>query len=194
MTTKNTQDTPNRQDPTQLINSWIERIVIGVNLCPFAAPSIARGGLEVRVSEARDLESAYRDLLSCVNDLLEPNAHHLESALIVFPSALSEFDELLDCLAVCEDALAQLELEGVFQLASFHPHYRFEGEPEDDPAHWSNRAPYPALHILRESSVSEALSAVSHPEKIPQRNIDYLRSRSPEELSALFSGLTRSGE
>ena len=116
------------RDPTQLITSWIERVVVGVNLCPFAAPSIARGGFEVRVSDALNFDSAYQDTLLYISDLLEPETRHLESALIVFSSALSEFDEFLDCLIACEDALNQLNLEGIFQLASFHPRYRFRAD------------------------------------------------------------------
>ena len=176
-------------DPEARIMRWVERIVVGERLCPFAHPSIARGGFEIKISEASDLQSAYQSLLDYLADFIKPRADHLDSGLIVFPRTLEDFDEYLDCLAAGEDALEALELDGVIQLASFHPQYLFEGSPPDDHAHWTNRSPFPAFHLLRESSVSDAIDLVRDPEKIPERNIAHMRQLSSDELQALFSDL-----
>ena len=176
-------------DASERARRWVERIVVGENLCPFARPSIVRGGFEIQVSEATTLDAAYRDALLHIDGFCQPSSQHLDSSLLVFSAALDDFEEYLDCLAACEYALEELELEGVIQLASFHPDYLFGDADPDDPAHWTNRAPLPAIHLLRESRVSDALASVAHPEKIPERNIEHLRKLSPEELELLFQGL-----
>ena len=164
---------------------WIERAVIGANLCPFAQPSINQNRFEIQVSEAQSIDQAYRSALVYLENLLA-NKHDLESALLIFPNALDEFEDYLDCLFALEEALIELELEGIFQLASFHPHYQFEETTEDDQANWSNRSPYPSIHFLREDSISKALSAVSHPDKIPKRNVTYLRKLSFSQIKEIF--------
>jgi len=171
------------------IQRWVDRIVIGENLCPFARPSIDRGQFEIKVSEATNIEEAYRDALTHIEYFCEPSNVHLDSLLLVFSTTLHEFEVYLDCLSACEYALETLELEGIIQLASFHPDYLFDGTDVTDHAHWTNRAPFPAIHLLRESSVSEALNSVTHPDKIPQRNIEHLRKLSPTELKHLFDDL-----
>ena len=182
-------DSHSLSDPESRMMRWVERVVVGERLCPFAQPSIARGGFEVKVSEATDLESAYHALLAYLADFVQPASAHLDSGLLVFSDALSDFDEYLDCLAAGEEALEHLELSGVIQLASFHPQYLFEGSPPEDHAHWTNRAPLPAFHLLRESAVSDAVDLVRDPDKIPERNIAHLRQLSADELRALFADL-----
>ena len=171
---------------TRLIQSWIDRVVIGEHLCPFAQPSIDRNALDIQVSEASNLDDAYRDALHYLSTMLDPPSSFIESGLLVFSGALKDFEEYLDCLEACEEAIGQLNLNGVLQLASFHPDYRFDGSDSDDQANWTNRSPLPAIHFLREEVVSEALSSVSHPEKIPERNIEHLRRLPPEYLRSLF--------
>ena len=176
-------------DPHQRMYLWIERIVIGENLCPFAKPSIKAGRFDLRISEAPTLEKAYIDALNYLEWFLQAESESLDSALLVFPHTLTDFEDYLDCLDALEGAIEELSLEGIIQLASFHPKYVFDGEPADDQAHWTNRAPLPAIHLLREERVSEVLDQVSHPEKIPRRNIGHLRSLSLDQLKALFSDL-----
>lgn len=169
--------------------TWLHRVVIGERLCPFAKPSLEREGFELYVSAAETFEEAYRDFLTYLTRFLQPSSAHIESGLLVLSRALSDFEEYLDCLAVAEEALEELELSGVVQIASFHPDYRFADTPPDDPAHWTNRAPLPAFHLLREDAMSEALESIVDPDLIPQRNIERLRGMTPEALRALFEGL-----
>ena len=176
-------------DPIQRMQRWVERVVIGENLCPFARPSLRRGGFDMQVSDATTLDEAYRDTLTYLTSFLEPQADRLDSGLLVFSRALDDFEEYLDCLSACEEALITLELEGVIQLASFHPRYLFADTDPDDPAHWTNRSPLPGIHMLRESRVSAALDSVPHPELIPERNIAHLRTITPEALKRLFIDL-----
>ena len=176
-------------DPVQRMQRWVERVVIGENLCPFARPSLRRGAFDIQVSDATTLDEAYRDTLTYLSRVLEPQSEQLDSGLLVFPRSLDDFEEYLDCLNACEEALITLKLEGVIQLASFHPRYLFADADPDDPAHWTNRSPLPAIHLLRESRVSTALDSVPHPELIPERNIEHLRSLTPEALKRLFIDL-----
>ena len=180
----------NDRCPHEQMITWLHRIVIGENLCPFAKPSVDAGQFDLRVSEASDLDRAYLETLSYLDWFLQEEADIFDSAMIIFPQALQEFEVYLDCLAALEAAIEELNLEGIIQLASFHPDYLFEGEAIDDQAHWTNRSPIPAIHLLREERVSQFLDLVPHPEKIPQRNIDHFRSLSSAQLDALFLDLS----
>ena len=165
---------------------WIKNVVIGANLCPFAQPSIDQNRFKIEVSEAQSVDQAYRAALIYLDTLLDDDID-LESALLIFPCTLDDFEDYLDCLYAVEEALIELELEGVFQLASFHPKYQFEGATEEDHANWSNRSPYPSIHFLREDSMSKALSTISHPDKIPKRNVTYLRKLSFAQIKTMFA-------
>lgn len=150
--------------------------MIGEGFCPFAA-SLAADDILVTVSEARTLESALQDFGVMLESMHgsgdEPAA---ETALLVFDRGFRLFDPYLDLLDAAQQLLAMLELEGVFQLASFHPRYCFDGLDEDDAANFTNRSPFPILHLLREESVAGALSGFAAPESIPERNIDHARA------------------
>ena len=177
------------RDPKRRALEWINRVVIGENLCPFAKPSVDEGRLDLRVSESRSLDDSFRDLLSYLEWFLTADAEHFDSGLLIFSKTLHDFEEFLDCLSAAEEAIVSLNLEGVIQLASFHPEYVFDDSPLNDQAHWTNRSPLPALHLLREARVSEVLERVPHPEKIPQRNIEHLRSLTTTQLETLFADL-----
>lgn len=166
--------------------AWVERMVVGLDLCPFARAPLEAGRLRVAVSTCEDP----RELLTVVDDELdrllgaEPGEH--ETTLIVHPRCLVDFDEYNDFLDEADRLLELRELSGVVQIASFHPDYRFVDSAVDDLANYTNRSPYPMLHLLRESSVSRAVE--SHPdiEGIPAANIAKLRAMSLAQLRALL--------
>lgn len=167
--------TADTSDPVlRQVTDWINTWVIGENLCPFAAAPMEAGRVRVAHSSADDLDEVYRDFLAEVQRLLGSSPEQLETTVLAMSLPLS-FSDYLDLLAACEQALVELGLEGVLQIASFHPDYVFADVSADDPANYSNRSPVPLLHLLRERSVSAALATVAQPERIPERNQAHLR-------------------
>lgn len=167
--------------------AWVEKMVIGLNLCPFAGPAMKEERIRFFVSESQDTESLYQDFLRELELLCTSPEEKVETSLLVIPDMLGDFEHYLDFLDIAEEALGAAGLEGVVQLASFHPDYIFAEAPEDDPANFSNRSPFPMLHFLREESVSKAVQSYPNIEEIPQRNIDLLREMGLEKLKGLHS-------
>lgn len=168
---------------------WVENVVVGLNLCPFAAPVVRQQSIRYAESEARDDETVLQDFLTELDRLQQTDEKALSTTLVIFPQALDDFYHYLDMLALMERALKKAGLSGVFQLASFHPDYLFGGVPEDDRSHWTNRAPYPTVHIIREGEMSRVLTHYKNPEQIPERNIQLLREMPDEKLAELFPHL-----
>jgi hypothetical protein len=151
--------------------AWVERAVIGLQLCPFArAPQLA-GRVRYVVSSAVDPDSLLIDLAAELERLAAEPAERLETTLLIHPHALTDFDDYNEFLAHADEALVALGLEGVIQVASFHPRYRFAGTAPDDIANATNRSPHPTLHLLREASIERAVDAVERPEAIYEANI-----------------------
>ena len=159
----------------QATREWVEKFVIGLNLCPFAAPVAAQGRIRYALSEARDIDVLYQDLLRELDHLIQVDPETVETTILVHPWVLNDFEEYLDFLEIVDEAIEEAELDGILQVASFHPEYQFEGPPADDPSHRTNRSPYPMLHILREASLTIALDNYPDPEMIPERNIAKMR-------------------
>jgi uncharacterized protein len=154
----------------------MEIAVIGLNLCPFAESAYRASRVRLRVSEQRSASGLLEDLRQ---ELLELNAVEpvqRETTLLIHPWVLSDFMEYNEFLEVCDATVAELDLEGEIQVASFHPQYQFAGTQPDDIENYTNRSPYPTLHLLRELSVERAVSAVGDPDEIYQRNIRTLRA------------------
>lgn len=167
-------------DPRERTLWWIRETVVGLDLCPFAREPLARGAVRVTVSEAKELDECVRAALA---ELARLDAHpEVETTLVVFPDALRALDDLLDAATAVEHLIEEAGFAGVVQVVSFHPDYRFEGAPEGDLAAWTNRSPYPMLHLLREASVAEAVDRHPDPASIPARNVERLRAMSLEEL------------
>lgn len=122
--------------------------------------------------DAGDATTALMDLLDRV---AAADPQELPTALFVTPQLFSDFDEYWNWFLVCDSLLVQLGHEGVLQLATFHPHYEFEGEDSDDLSHYTNRSPYPMLHIIREDDIEQALASVRFPDRIPERNRQHMR-------------------
>jgi hypothetical protein len=154
----------------------VEKSVIGLNLCPFADSPYRAGRVRFRVSEQRSAAGLLEDLEQELTLLAAADPLQCETTLLIHPWVLADFIEYNNFLEACEAAVAQLNLEGELQVASFHPQYQFAGSQPDDIENYTNRSPYPILHLLRESSVERAVAAVGDTEEIYLRNMRTLRA------------------
>jgi hypothetical protein len=154
---------------------WLTRAVIGLNLCPFAKAVHAKNQIRYVLSEATDLEGVLMDLEAELKMLAQADPAAIDTTLLILPRALADFLEYNDCLFFADRMLKQLRLEGALQIASFHPQYQFEGSEADDIENYTNRAPYPVLHLLREASIERAVEAFPDAADIYERNQETLR-------------------
>lgn len=169
---------------------WLERAVIGLNLCPFAKGVHVKRQIHYVVSHTADL-AAVRDILrSELTALAQADADERDTTLLILPGCLEDFLDFNDFLADADDLLQDLDLEGVLQIASFHPHFQFAGTTADDVTNATNRAPYPTLHLLREASIDRAVEAFPEAESIYERNIAVLQELGSEGWDALGVGAT----
>jgi uncharacterized protein len=165
---------------------WLERAVIGLNLCPFArAPHVQRR-IRMRVSQARDADALLDDLCGELQSLNALGADECETGLLIHPFVLQDFLDYNDFLDVADAAVQALGLEGEWQVASFHPHYQFADSDADAIENFSNRSPYPTLHLLRESSVERAMEQMSDTDAIYRRNIGTLQRLGHEGWQKLW--------
>lgn len=171
------------------ITDWVDRVVIGLNLCPFARP--VRDQIHIAVVEATDPEAASAALHAELVALAESTELERATTLLALPGPLFEdFLDFNEFLEVVDAMLVALDLVGQIQVPSFHPRYRFHGEPEGSVSHFTNRAPYPILHLLREEDVTAAVAAHPDPAAIPHANIARLQSLSEARLRDLFGVVT----
>lgn len=154
---------------------WVERAVIGLNLCPFARAPFLQQRLHFRVSRARSEEALLDDLREELLALHAADPLTCETTLLIHPGVLTDFLAYNDFLDAADAAVLALGLEGELQLASFHPDYRFADASEDAIENCTNRSPYPMLHLLRESSIERALETMGDTDEIYRRNIETLR-------------------
>ena len=173
-------------------NHWIDTLVVGLGLCPFAAGVLERRLALVTVVEESEAPGVLQRLSDAADALLAGDERDATTLLVV-PDGFGDFDDYLDLLALAEDLLADLGHEGALQIASFHPDYRFEGAPPEDPAHATNRSPFPMLQILQEDSVSRALDRHPDPDGIPVRNVERLRALGTEGSAGCSSGAAAGG-
>lgn len=166
--------------------AWLDQVVIGLNLCPFAARPRRLGQLRVVVSNAQDDEELIDKLVSEVELLLSEPADSTETSLLVVPDMLEDFGTYNRFIDVAEMLIRQYGWEGKVQVASFHPDYCFEGTAPEDDENLTNRSPYPILHLIREKSIEEALSRFPNPERIPERNVGRVCSLGTLEKRRLF--------
>lgn len=167
---------------------WLERAVIGLELCPFAKPAHRLGRIRYVVSEARDPDTLAGDLADALAELARTPPEEVETTLLIHPHVLGDFLEYNEFLDVADATVAAMGLEGTLQVAHFHPGFRFEGTAPDDVTNATNRSPYPTLHLLREASVERALASYPEdPEAIYERNIETLRKLGHDGWRALFA-------
>ena len=165
--------------------AWLKTIIIEYSLCPFAKSVVERGSVHFVVNHDTEIDSCLVDLMQeC--DRLDTDSS-IETTLLIYANAFSAFDDYLDFLELAETLLIEQGYEGVYQLASFHPDYCFDGAKLNDPANYTNRSPYPMLHLLRETSIERAVSSYPHSEDIPQRNIELTRELGLAKMQALLA-------
>jgi hypothetical protein len=155
--------------------AWLERAVIGLNLCPFAKAVHVKGQVHFAVSQASDAAGLLKDLRSEIDALVACDPVERETTLLMAPLCLDDFLAFNDFLGQGERLIRRMQLEGVLQLASFHPHYQFADTEADDVTNFTNRAPYPTLHLLREESIDRAVSAFPQAESIFEANMETMR-------------------
>jgi hypothetical protein len=164
---------------------WLNTVIIGYNLCPFARHEQERGSIRYSVDQHAKIENCLLAMMTEIERMDSDST--IETTLLIYARAFSSFDDYLGFLALAEALLAEQGYEGVYQLASFHPNYCFEGAPQDDPANYTNRSPYPMLHLLRESSIEEAVLHYPDPDNIPHRNIELTRRLGLAKLQSLLA-------
>ena len=153
---------------------WLERAVIGLNLCPFAKAVHVKQQIRYVLSDASTPEALLEQLAEELVLLRDTPAEQIDTTLIVHPDVLQDFLDYNDFLDNADAAVEALDLQGILQVASFHPQYQFAGTTPDDIGNYSNRAPYPTLHLLREDSVERAVAAFPDADVIVERNLQTL--------------------
>lgn len=188
MPTRSTQESPNTDINaiTEQVDQWLNDVVIGLNLCPFAAKPQRNKQIKIFVSEASQEEALLEDILLQLIELSNTEPEKLETTLVVVPNMLQDFWDYNFFIDWVECLIKQQDWEGIFQVATFHPDYCFGGaEPEDD-ENLTNRSPYPVFHLIREESMEKVLKHYPDPESIPDTNIARVSALSEEERKKLF--------
>ncbi len=170
----------------QSVRQWLEDVVIGLNLCPFAAKPNRNKQIKVFVSEATTEEALLADILVELTLLDTTPPSELETTLVAIPNFLHDFFDYNQFLDWVDALLKQQDWQGIYQIASFHPNYCFGGADEDDTENLTNRSPYPVIHLIREESMERVLKHYPNPEAIPDINIDRVESLSDAEKRKLF--------
>lgn len=165
--------------------TWVRQVVVGLNLCPFANAVVKSDELALFTEPDSQFEPVLTSLIQQCDKLRSASAQ--STLLFILPNGFTDFDVYLDLVSTAEALLVDLDFEGVLQIASFHPHYQFEGAAVDDMANYTNRSPYPMLHLLKEAAVERAIEQHPDTQAIPDRNIDLLRSMSLEQLTSLIN-------
>lgn len=165
---------------------WVERVVIEFNLCPFARKPYEGGLVRYAVSPADRPGALLDDLRRELEFLRAADAGEVETTVLIHPHVLNDFFDYNDFLGVVDAMLHEEEYAGEFQVASLHPDYRFAGVPADAAENYTNRSPYPILHLLREDGLAQAIAGYARPDKIPQRNIRTLEKLGAEPMRELL--------
>jgi len=164
----------------QAVKHWLEHTVIGLNLCPFAKRELIKNRIRFMVTYAKTTPQLMQ--------MLHAELQHLdqnpttETSLIIHPSVLTQFADYNDFLEDAESLLIEQGYEGQYQIASFHPHYQFAGTQAEDAENYTNRSPFPLLHLLRERSLEQAIASYPNPEQIPERNIALMNTMGTAKL------------
>ena len=163
---------------------WLENVVIGLNFCPFAKSVFEQDKIHYQVSDAQSLECCLEDLMA-ETERLDKHSE-IATSLLIFESSLQDFDNFLDVLDIADELMIEQGYEGIYQIASFHPDYCFADSDVDDPANYTNRAPYPIFHLLREQSMESALAHFNHSEDIPRANVQLARKLGLRKMQSLL--------
>lgn len=161
----------NEEFVLQQTRHWLEKAVIGLNLCPFAKAVYVKNQVRLVVSKARHADDLLEELDRELDLLVATPATEIDTTLLIHPTLFEDFLDFNDFLEIAEDVIDEHELDGVVQLASFHPKFQFEGTEPDDISNYTNRAPFAMLHLLREESVDRAVEAFPQADAIFEANI-----------------------
>jgi uncharacterized protein len=165
--------------------AWVDRAVIGLNLCPFAKAVQVKNQIRYVVTDAADTDALLEALRAELRLLADADPAQVETTLLIHPRVLTNFLDFNEFLGVADAALEESGYAGVLQVASFHPQYQFAGTTADDVTNATNRSPYPTLHLLREESIARAVGAFPEAESIYERNIVALQALGPQGWAAL---------
>jgi hypothetical protein len=175
----------NEQAIIESTRRWVEKVVIDLNLCPFARRELVNERIRFAVTDAQTQEEL---LLALQRELIElADDNSVETTLLIHPGALNDFQDYNDFLDVADGLVQVLDLEGVLQIASFHPQYQFAGTTEDAVENYTNRSPWPMLHLLRESSLEHAIASYPDTADIPEQNIQRVEGLGLETMKALLA-------
>ncbi|WP_313174318.1 DUF1415 domain-containing protein [Stenotrophomonas sp.] len=175
-------------DPIAVTRNWVEKAVIGLNLCPFAKAVYVKQQVRFVLSDASTPEALLEQLAEELVLLRDTPAEQIDTTLIIHPDVLENFLDYNDFLENADAAVEALDLQGILQVASFHPQYQFAGAAADDVSNYTNRSPYPTLHLLREDSVERAVAAFPDPDVIVERNIATLDKLGVEGWHRVLGG------
>ena len=173
---------------TQIIEhtkNWLSNVIIKHSICPFAKREFDNNKINYVVIHATELETQLEHLITECKYLDDEDSR--ETSLLIFSNSLSDFEDYLDLVEIATELMTKQGYEGIYQLASFHPNYRFADTKIDDASNYTNRSPYPMLHILRETSIEKALARFPNPENIPERNIQLTQNLGLQAMRKLLS-------
>jgi len=176
----------NDEDVIAATRHWVEKVVIGLNLCPFAKAIYVKNQVRFVVSAALHLDGLLEDLDRELDFLAAADPEAIDTTLLIHPTLLQDFLDFNDFMQLAEAAVGEHGLEGVIQIASFHPAFQFEGTAPDDIGNYTNRAPFPTLHLLREASIERGVAAFPEAETIYERNIETLQALGHAGWQALW--------
>ncbi|TDO96826.1 DUF1415 domain-containing protein [Marinomonas balearica] len=165
-------------------DNWVKEFIVGLSVCPFAKRELEKQSIRSVVVRTKKNEVALQELMGEIA-WLDQNPD-TETTLVIFPTCFTDFSRYLDFVELAEELMYQQGCEGVYQLATFHPNYCFSGTESEDVSNYTNRSPYPMLHILREQSVEKAIEFYGDTSKIPGRNIELMESMGEGELEQLM--------
>tara|TARA_B110000483_G_scaffold88856_1_gene109649 strand:- start:29972 stop:30538 length:567 start_codon:yes stop_codon:yes gene_type:complete len=168
----------------QSVQNWVESCVVGLNLCPFAKAELIKARVRFSATELKTEEGLLQQLRYELQLLDSDDA--IETTLLIHPAVLTNFYDYNQFLSQAENLLVELGMEGVYQIASFHPDYQFAGTQREGAENYTNRSPYPILHILREQSLMRVLENYPNPELIPERNIELLLGLGNNKMKAML--------
>lgn len=166
--------------------TWVKEFIVSLNVCPFAKREVEKGSVRYVVLRSKKMDVALEELMAEIQWLDEHP--ETETTLLIFPTLFKDFHRYLDFVETAEDLMFDQECEGVYQLATFHPDYCFSGTEPDDVSNYTNRSPYPMLHLLREASVDKAIEFYGDTSEIPNQNIEKMEKLGKSKLDEMFSG------
>ncbi len=170
----------------ELTQQWLEEVVVGMNLCPFAKPVLKDNSIHYAVTAQSDWSELSTFFLEELTRIAAVEEQQISTSLLIIPQGLQDFYDYLDFVSDCEDLIKKADLTDQFQLASFHPRYIFAQVDPDDVSHWTNRSPFPIVHIIREQQMSRVLEKHPNPDSIAQRNIALFQEMGKDALIARF--------